>query len=232
MLPEHERLYLHEEIALLALQDEKGTFFMTKTYTPAIAGAIVAELLFHKRIHVEEGKKALVDLVDPSLTGDEVLDEALAKIEGAKRRASIKNWVYRICRLPKLAQKVAMGLCRRGVLREDEDQVLLFFRRKIFPTVDRRPEQLVVDRLRNAIFSDSVSLDPRTTILVSLAKSADLLSVPFEKWQIGDRKERIINIVKGEMIGRSTDEAAQAIQASVFVTAIMPAVTTVTRSGK
>ena len=45
-------LHLHEEIVLLALNDETGAFHW-KTYLPAIAGAVVAELMLQGRIEVE-----------------------------------------------------------------------------------------------------------------------------------------------------------------------------------
>jgi hypothetical protein len=45
-----ESLYLYEEILLLALKDKEGTFFPMVSYHFAIGGAILAELLFKKRI--------------------------------------------------------------------------------------------------------------------------------------------------------------------------------------
>ena len=47
-------LYLHEEILLLALKDEKGTF-VAASYEMALGGAILAELLLQKRIGIENG---------------------------------------------------------------------------------------------------------------------------------------------------------------------------------
>ena len=73
------RLLLHEEIRLLALRGEKGTFF-SKMYQPALGAALMAELLLTKRAEIEEGKKKLMRLLDSSSTGDPVLDEALEKL--------------------------------------------------------------------------------------------------------------------------------------------------------
>jgi hypothetical protein len=226
---DRDHLFLHEEILLLVLNDEKGSFHW-KTYLPALGGAIAAELLMGGRIEVESTKKKLVNLLDTKSLGDPVLDEALEKIQTAKRRASLSNWVQRFARISKLQHKIAAGLCRRGIIKEDEDQILLFFRRKIYPQVDSRPEQAMVERMRRAIFGDSSQLDPRTVILISLAKSADLLGIPFEKWQLKDRKDRIKKIVKGEILGEATKAAVEATQAAVFVAAILPAVTAATAS--
>ena len=70
-------LYLHEEIMLLALRDEKGTVEFGTNYVHAICGAILAELLMAGRISVAEGKKKLVNPVSDEPLGDPVLDECL-----------------------------------------------------------------------------------------------------------------------------------------------------------
>jgi hypothetical protein len=217
------RLLLHEEVLLLALRDEKGTFF-SKMYQPALGAALMAELLLAKRAELEEGKRKHVRLLDGSSMDDPVLDEALEKLRTAKRRASLKSWVSRFSNISKLRHKVAAGLCRKGILREDEDQVLVFFRRRIYPQVDSRPERRMVDRLRRAIFSDSREVEPRTVILLSLAKSADLLSIPFEKRDLKRRKERIKKLAEGELLGKAAKEVVEAAQAAILVAAILPAI--------
>ena len=55
-------LFLHEELMLLALRDEEGTIAPGSMYQVAIGGAVLAELLPHNRIEVEEPKKKLVNL--------------------------------------------------------------------------------------------------------------------------------------------------------------------------
>jgi hypothetical protein len=218
-----DQLHLQEEILLLVLRDKKGTFF-SKMYQPALGAALMAELLLAKRVVIEEGKKKLVRLLDERPMGEPVLDEALGKVRDAKRSASLKTWVTRFSNIKKLKHRVAQGLCRKRILREDEDQVLHFFRRKIYPEVDPRPERRVIERLRRAIFGDGARLEPRTVILLSLAKSADLLSIPFEKRDLKERKKRIKKIVEGELLGKATKEAIDAAHAAMMVAVVLPAV--------
>jgi hypothetical protein len=59
---------------------------------------------------------------------------------------------------------------------------------------------------------------------LSLAKSADLLKLVFDKKQLKSRKTRIEQVVNGEMTGKATQEAIQAMQAAVMVACIMPAI--------
>ena len=65
-------------------------------------------------------------------------------------------------------------------------------------------------------------------VLLSLAKSADLLKIPFDRKKLKQRRERIDRLVKGELIGGATREAVQAAQSAAAMAAIMPAMTAAT----
>ena len=224
-------LFLHEEIMLLALRDEEGTVASGSTYQYAIGGAILAELLLNKRIGIDEGKKKkLVNILGSTQVGDPLIDECLEKIGTAKRRASLQTWVSRFAGVKNLKHRVAEQLCRRGILRADEDKVLLIFTRKIYPEVDPEPEKKLIDRLREAIFTDINDVDPRTAVLVSLAHHADLLKNVFDKKELKHRKARIKQVINGEMTGKAAKEAIEAMQAAVIVACIIPAIAASTAS--
>jgi Golgi phosphoprotein 3 len=224
-MPTNQRLLLYEEIMLLALRDEKGTIGSGTMYQIALGGAILSELLLEKRIEVDVSKKRkLVDLVDSKPIGDPLVDECLEKIKNAKRRATLQTWVTRFANVKKLKHRAAAQLCKRRILRADEDKVLLVFTRKIYPEINPKPERELIERLRKAIFTDIKSLDPRTVVLVSLAKNCDLLRIPFDKRKLKERKKRIEGIVNGEMTGEAAKAAMEAMQAAIFVCCIMPAV--------
>jgi len=214
-------LYLHEEITLLALKDREGTFYM-RNYAPAIAGAILAEMLLTGRIALDEGKRKLVNLVRDEPFGDDVLDEALGKIRTAKRRADMRTWVQRFQMLPKLSHRVAQGLCRRGVLRENEQKILLLFKQKTYPELDHGFEQRTIWKLQEAIFGASLEIDPRVVVLVALARAADLLNLNFDRRELREKRKRIKTIITGNLIGEATKEAIDAAHAAVAVAAMVP----------
>ena len=66
-------------------------------------------------------------------------------------------------------------------------------------------------------------VDARTVVLLSLAKSANILPFIFGKKEIKQRKKRIEQIVNGDIAGKVTKEAIDAMQAAVMVACIMPA---------
>lgn len=224
-------LFLHEEILLLALRDEEGTIASGTMYQYAIGAALLAELLLSKRIEVEQsGKRKLVNLISSSPLGEPLIDECLEKVGNAKRRAVLQTWVSRFASIKNLKHGVARQLCRRGILRADEDKVLLLFTRKIYPEINPGPERELIRRLEHAIFTDTRDIDPRTVVLLSLANSTGLLKVVLDKKKLKGRKARIKQIVDGEITGKAATEAIQAMQAAVMVAVIMPAMMTTTMS--
>lgn len=210
-------LFLHEEILLLALHDEKGTIGFGSTYAYAVGGAILAELLVRGRIEMTgTGKKRYVQLLDPTPIGEPLLDESLSRIAAAKRRGTLATWVSRFAGSRQLQHRLADGLCRRGILRAEEKEVLLFFKRRIYPALDPKPEQEVIDRLEEAIFT-AAAVDPRTTVLLSLANSAQLLPLVFDKKALKARRERIEALATHEELGSAVQGAIEAVQVAMMV---------------
>jgi hypothetical protein len=127
-----------------------------------------------------------------------------------------------------LRHKVAQQLCARGILRADEDKILLIFNRKIYPEINSRPEKKIISRLRDAIFTNRHQLDPRTVVLISLANGAGLLEQNFERKQIKARKQRIEQIANGDLLGKATRDVIAACQTALIVAAVMPAIVSTT----
>lgn len=217
----NEQLFLHEEIMLLALRDRKGTIASGTNFQFAIGGAVLAELLLEGRVAVEtKRKKKYLQLKDSKPFGNTVIDECLRKVTDAKKRAQLKTWVSRFASVKKLKHKVAKQLCQRGILRSDEDKVLLIFSRRIYPEINPEPERRIMDRLKEAIFTDTEDVEPRTAVLLSLAKSANVLKVNFDKKQLKARKDRIKRLINGEVTGKATKEAIEAMEAAVMMVII------------
>ncbi|NLH17937.1 MAG: GPP34 family phosphoprotein [Phycisphaerae bacterium] len=219
-------LFLHEEILLLALKDEEGTIASCARYNYAVGGAILAELLLGQRIAVDPSKKKRVSVVNSGPLGDPLIDEWLAKIAAAKRPKSLQDWVYRIANTKDLKHRIALPLCQRGILKVEEKSILLLFTQRVYPQIRAEPERRILDRLHQAIFTDAESIDPRTIVLLSLAKSADLLSALFGRKAVKPRKARIERLVGGEIAGKATRDAIQAVDSAVMIACIMPVVTT------
>jgi hypothetical protein len=222
-------LHLHEQILLLVLRDERGTVeSKAGMYHIALGGALLSELLLEGRISIDPGKKKLVNVVDATPFGESVLDEALAKIVSAKRRRQASAWVSSLASIKRLRHRVAEGLCRRGILKDSEETVLLIFRRKAYPTIDSTRERRLIEEMRTAIVDGATSMDARLAILIALAHATGSLRAHFDRSILKRHKLRLDKIAKGDLIGGATREAVQAAQAAAMaaITAASVASTT------
>ena len=207
---------------LLALKDEEGTVAAGAMYNYAIAGAIIAELLLSQNIVIEQtGRQKLISVVNAEQLNGALIDEWLYKMSISEKRKSLQYWVARIAGTSDLKHKVATQLCQQGILKMDEETILLLFTRKIYPQINSQPERLIIDRLKKTIFTDTDDVDGQTVVLLSLAKSSNILPAIFGKDELKPRKERIERILNGEISGKSTREA---MQAAVMIASVMPTI--------
>jgi golgi phosphoprotein 3 len=226
-----QNLTFPEELLLLALCDQKGTHAFGSMLPYALAGGILTELMLARRVEVDRSgkrKQDLVTLCDPTPLGDPILDDALERIATAKRRGTAQTWVSRLAGRSGLRADVARALCRRGVLEEREDRVLLLFRRRVYPTVNPEPERRLIERLRAAVIDGGEDIGPRTAVTLALADGVGVLPAVFTKAERREHKARIKALGEGLIVGQATREAIQAVQAMLIATTAATTVATST----
>jgi hypothetical protein len=226
-------LSLHEQVALLALRNDRGTVPGNVMYAQAAGAALLAELLLRNRLRSVDNPRGaeaprLVEVADSSSSGDELLDECLRKVCDAKRRSSLTTWVQTFARLKRLHARIAARLVQKGVLKAEEIRFLGLFKQQVYPEFDPRWEREIVARLGRAIDSDVPLDDGRTAVLLAIAHPAGLLVNHFDKPKLKARKARIEAIGRGEAVGQATSEAIQATQVAMVMAAILPAVVATT----
>ncbi|MBT8403266.1 MAG: GPP34 family phosphoprotein [Gemmatimonadetes bacterium] len=231
-------LRLHQELLLLALHDTKGTLAFGQMQHVGLGGGIFSELLLEERLRLVTEKrgrkeKTFVEVANRTRTREDVLDLALERLSAAKRRANPRDTVLRIARIKRLRHHVGLELVRRGVLRATEDEILLFFRRKVYPTLDPGPERALIERIRAALEDrDAGAPDGRTALLISLAHATGTLRALYDRKALKALKVRIEGLVAeaGEA-GDATTAAIQAAQAAAATTAAVTAATAAAASG-
>jgi hypothetical protein len=219
-------LRLYHELLLLALADDTGKVAFGGMLTYGLGGAILTELLLEQRLEiVEEGtrvKRRFVQVADPRPLGEPMLDAVLAKLRDAKRRASPSAIVSRFGQQRQLRHEIARELCRAGVLRETEQQILLLFRRRLYPTIDSRPERALIKRVRDTLDAGKKPSD-RTAALIGLASASGSLAALYDRKTLRALKPRLKAIADSSEGSRAVREAIAAAQAAV--TAAMVAAT-------
>ncbi len=224
MAPDY-KLFFYEEIMLLSLRDREGTMEPMVSYREAIGGAILAELLLEQYIRADPSKRSQpIQVLKDGPVSDELLNECLEKIRSAKWRKSAQEWVMRFSNIKDIKHRIAERLCRKGILSESEDKVMLFFTRRIYPEVNPQPEREILERIHSAVSTEEGGVDPRTTMLISLAYHTGLLKRIIDRGILKSRKKRIKKIISGEAAGQASAEAIQAVRAAVIAAALIPTI--------
>ncbi len=220
-------LGLHEEIMLLSLREQEGTMEFGTSWSLAVGGAIVAQLMIDGHLAAAvDGKRTFLEVDDATPPTDELLAECLERVRISRRRETVQTWVTRFANTKQLKHRVAVALCRRKILKADEGKVLLFFRRRVYPEVDPKPEKELRERMRRAIFLNGTSVDPRTGVVIALSHGCGILPRIFEKKKLKERKARLDKIMKGDLVGDAAKQAVEAVQAAVLMSVIIPTVIT------
>lgn len=210
------KLRLHEELLLIALRDEAGTVdWRASFHRHVLGGAILAELVLEERLGIRTDRRSVVELRDARPLNDPVLDECLSLVARSRRTRSAQSWISTFAGLRKLHYRIAETLCQRGVLREAEDRILLIFRRKVFPTIDARPERALRARLEKAVSGQTARVDARTLVLLSILHASHWLRLCLPREALRGRKKYIQQLVRSEVLGQATRAAIHAAEAAI-----------------
>lgn len=212
-------LNLAEELLLLALEDERGVVHASasESLEYGLAGAVLLSLTVRGKVDME-GDRMFVS--DPSPTGDEVLDEALAEI-GRSRPRKPEHWVWRLGRRG-LKDRLIGRLVNTGVLRREEHKILWFIPADRYPSGGTGTEREIRQKLRAAVFGRETP-GARVAALLSLIKACDLVDEVFEDGESQEVWRRLDEISEGELIGRVVSDTVAQVQAATQA-AVMGAV--------
>ncbi|MBD3221515.1 hypothetical protein GF314_09755 [bacterium] len=222
-------LHLHEEVLLLALDEEKGSI-IADSWQLAAGGAIVAELLLRERVRLDGDRRPHVEVVDSTPVGDPILDDALAEMAAREKPRRGVDWVQRLQGRGSLKREIADGLLRKRIVREEEGKVLWIFPTTRYPERDGRAENEVRQRLSRAIFRTGEQVLPRTVVLLALCHAAGMLPQIFDKQRLKNRRDHIEKLVSGEAAGVIARQAAEAAQMALMVAVVVPTIVVTTTS--
>ncbi|MEJ2852572.1 MULTISPECIES: GOLPH3/VPS74 family protein [unclassified Saccharothrix] len=215
-------LTLADELALLAYDDDGKRRLGQPALGYGLAGAVLVELTISGRVEVVDKK---VVAVSTERIGHDVLDDALTRIADDRLRKP-KAWIEKLSK--GLTDQVLDGLAESGVLRREQDKVLLVFPRTRFPSpggVEPPLETEVRARLARAVATDD-PVDPRTAALCALIKAVQFERTVFAGQPRDRVKRRLKEISRGDWAADATRKAIEEVQAAVtlvLVAAVLPA---------
>ena len=217
-------LTFYEEIMVLLLHDENGTFLPVNEHTlnSALTGAVLMDLAFANRIDTDPERLVVID---PTPTGNPVCDRILARIAAESVTANSRTWIETLSADEASADQAETiraaalnSLVERGVLERRDEKFLWMFRSRRYPTIDGKVEQEAKKRIADVLFSDEIP-DPKDVALICLVDSCNILHTIFSKREIDRVEPRIEQLRKMDLIGREMARAIADIERAIAIAA-------------
>ena len=212
------QLTFTEEIVLLALDDKSGAQLQLPVTALGygLAGAVLADLAVAGKIDTDPER---VTVLDPSPTGDPLLDPWLALISAETTARSVAYWLSVLSdRRKEIEQPALDRLMARGILRREDKKILWVIGLRRYPTVDGHERTEVRTRVGQLILGEDLP-DPRDAILISLLRGCRLTDHIFERPEFAAREPRLATLAKMDLVGRevatATTEAIIALSAAM-----------------
>lgn len=217
---------LAEEFTLLAYDDDGTPLTDGIRMNSGLGGALLLELALAGRVDVVDKK---VVVLDPSPTGDPLVDDALGRIAGEEKGRRPGHWVSKFAKdtRPRVLDK----LVRDGMLTVEKDRVLLVFPRTKYPAAggtEPAVETAARERMRTAVLG-SDPVEPHTAALCALVAATELDRKVFADLDRKQVKTRLKEIGEGAWAADAVKKSIEEIQAAVMVAIV--ASTTATTAG-
>ncbi|QBR93917.1 GOLPH3/VPS74 family protein [Nocardioides euryhalodurans] len=219
-----------EDLALLLLDDDKGTMAASSVARPLFGGALLVELALSGAVEVAEKtgvwSSAKVRATGTAAPSDPLLAAALATV--AKQPRSAQDLTNRIGK--GVREQLLERLVDRGLLERREGRFLGLFPHTTWPAADAAHERAVRQRLQDVLVT-GVDPDPRTAGLVALLAAVDQAHKVVDPDRLKARqvKRRAKDVAEGAWAADAVRDAVQAAQAAV--TAAVVASTAATTAG-
>ena len=203
---------LAEELILLMLNERSGYLEMVPgwAFSCVMAGAVIADLTLEDRIDTD--LKTLY-LVDPTPTGDDLLDPTLKEIAESQETADTQYWIERNTgRSDEIVMATLDRLVERKIL-DHESGGFWGLSRSVsrsgtYQTHDLQIRQEAKARVLSVILNDVIP-DPRDAILIALMHTCGGFKLLLEPEDYEEKLERIETIAKLDLVGRTVASAVK-----------------------
>ena len=206
-----QSLSLPEELILMLLNEETGYFHQVHGWelNCAVIGSVLAELSLLSRIDTDI--EALL-LVDPTETGNPVLDPVLKEIADEPVQHNAQYWIERFAvHAESIIDMTLDRLVEQKILHHHDGDFWTLAPTNWHTDVPgnsrkRTAGQFIKTRISGCIFTDTIP-DPRDVIVICLVNTCDVFRFIFE---LDDEAEKRIELIcKMDLIGRSIADAVE-----------------------
>ncbi len=197
-----------EEIVLLQLGDTRGGAADPPSVTQIVlAGAALMELALRDRVDADIER---LFVVDPTPTGDDILDDVLRHLAAAGTEFSAVAAIEWIASQAAGYQgRVLERLVAQGLLREENGQLARIL--ESASAVKDSEQREVKARLRQILLTDEIP-EPRAVVLICLIEACGLLHLLLDPDEIAKTATRVEQLTRLDLIGHAVTQAVAEIR--------------------
>lgn len=204
-------LSLAEDLILLALDDETGTFFRLTdiNFSLALVGALFMDLAIRGRIDIDAQNLFVVSREE---TGDPLLDKTLQLISSPECSCNTTDLIRNVYNaIPGLKDSLLQSLFAKGIVEQKEEKILWLFNHRRYPVINDTEEQEVLSRIRSSVLQER-NPDSRDIVLIALLGVCDLLEKIFTREELNTHRERIEFLKSMDLISHAVNKIIAEIQ--------------------
>ena len=212
MATEVREMTMPEELILLLLDDDTGFIAPIPEWrrSCAVVGAVLLDLSFRDRI--DTGPRTL-QVIDPTPTGDELLDPTLARIVAESDSHSPRYWVERLApQADDINEVVFHRLVQRDMVEHDTAGFWSLSgkvaRSGSCPLVHGASGEQIRDRVMRTLFDDEVP-DPHDVMVIGLVRACQGFEALLTPEEYEEAEDRIKLIAGMDSFGRAVLAAVE-----------------------
>ncbi|GAA4826538.1 GOLPH3/VPS74 family protein [Algivirga pacifica] len=211
------KLTLIDQLVLLALDDEKGTF-VSESYEMnyGIAAAILLELTLAEKIQIHEKR---IQVLNKEAVANPILNRYLEEILDTRKEHTVTHWLERFAEKASLIKEDTLQhLVEQKILQKKEGTFLFIFHYDKYPTVDPQPENQLRKRLEGIVLYRQTP-EAEELMLLSLINACQLEKEVFGKEDQKAAKSKIEQLIEQRedthLIHASIEEIHEALALAV-----------------
>ena len=203
---------LTEELVLLMLDEQSGYIEMVPDwdFSCVMAGAVIADLALESRIDTD---LEALHLIDPTPTGDGLLDPTLKEISETGETLDTQYWIERnTARREEIVTLTLQRLVDKRILDYETGGFWtlsrIVSRSGTYPTADGTMRAEAKAKVLGVILNDVIP-HPRDIILVGLMHTCDGFKLLLSEEDYAEKLDRIEDVSRMDLVGRSVSNAVK-----------------------
>jgi hypothetical protein len=205
-----------DKLLILSLHEEKCTVLpsVSKKLEIGVSGGILVELTLRGEVQAK-GSSNRLELAQASETGDDLLDETVALIQGTEQNHKFGYWIKHLrSQFGADRERLIARLVANGVLNQSDDGLTWVTPYADSPNQHASAKYVLKSQLRELVLTQGEA-DLSDLALLGLVKASNLLNLVFTKDERKAAKRWIYTALTSRALKEESAQTLQAIEMAI-----------------